>query len=790
MRCLIYTLIVLVLLLSRPHAQHYNITQPFETTKVIAGIGNPSFSGDGGQAIEAGLNNPRDIAIDSNGNLYIADTGNHRIRKVNALSGVITNIVGNGEKGFSEDGIAVDMKLDTPEYLTIDNNDNVIFVDKGNFSIRKLEQNTGTVITLFKELNVDLGQVLADKDGNIYFTKISSHSVVVGKYLKDGGVIYRLTNSGNGVRVYPEKDEAYIRGISLDPFGNILISGENVKFSPIVGQVIENLKIPSSVYAGSALLSVVSSAAMNPSGQLYFASSIIAYDEEIVSSYHSFSGFNSERLLTVYLQVDVELGGGFTEPGYTRITDWTNINYGQIGTTDFGSPLYGEISIPKIITDHNNNILMVFLKDGIHQIKRVTVGKAYQPSINISPSAIDFGDVELGKSKSIELTVSNDGNMKLLIPQISSKNSFVQTDIGLLTLDEGGNKKIEITFQAQDKTPLNASLTFVSNDPDSLVVEIPLKATPIFGQIKLKQSEIDFGNILVNSETTKNLVVENEGQGTLVLNSASFQGDGFSANIDSVVVESGKVVEIPIIFKPNGEEKNTSTLTVNTNDPDKSVVSITLNGEGSIPVVTVDLDIDDIDSQKKLLKGLRAGDEVSLQIFGNEMPALNGFSAVFNFDKIHVKVADNQKFQVGSFLSGALPIVTSTDTSLVANIASTGGVSTAKDALLGTAQFILLEGFADSTTISLQSMTFSALGGLTTVDLGLVVVLSAESDLVGDFDGNGEVGFTDFLQFAQNFGKKSGEDGFDGAFDFDKNNEVGFTDFLTFAQQFGKKSDG
>jgi sugar lactone lactonase YvrE len=70
----------------------------------VAGNGTQGFSGDGGSATSASLARPSGITLDSGGNLFIADEGNHRIRRVGALSGLITTVAGNGRFGFSGDG--------------------------------------------------------------------------------------------------------------------------------------------------------------------------------------------------------------------------------------------------------------------------------------------------------------------------------------------------------------------------------------------------------------------------------------------------------------------------------------------------------------------------------------------------------------------------------------------------------------------------------------------------------------------------------------------------------------
>ena len=70
----------------------------------VAGTGRAGDSGDGGPAARALLNQPFDVVFDAAGNLYLADTGNHRIRRVDARSGTITTVAGDGTKGFAGDG--------------------------------------------------------------------------------------------------------------------------------------------------------------------------------------------------------------------------------------------------------------------------------------------------------------------------------------------------------------------------------------------------------------------------------------------------------------------------------------------------------------------------------------------------------------------------------------------------------------------------------------------------------------------------------------------------------------
>src|SRR5665213_2060670 len=109
------------------------------TVNSVAGNGSPGFSGDGGSAIGAQLASPHDIAIDASNNLYIADTGNARIRIVSR--GVINTFAGSthGIEGGSlgDGGPATSAQLITPTGVAVDKSGNVYIADIGNATVRK-----------------------------------------------------------------------------------------------------------------------------------------------------------------------------------------------------------------------------------------------------------------------------------------------------------------------------------------------------------------------------------------------------------------------------------------------------------------------------------------------------------------------------------------------------------------------------------------------------------------------------------------------------------------------------
>ncbi|HEX4950053.1 MAG TPA: BACON domain-containing carbohydrate-binding protein [Blastocatellia bacterium] len=174
----------------------------------VAGSGQLGSSGDGGLAINAAMNQPYWVAVDASGNLYISDTNNHRIRKVNA-SGIITTIAGTGLEGFGGDGgAATQAQLNTPVGITLDKSGNLLIADAANHRIRKLNLSTGIITTMAgngygfggdggqaaqAQLNFPTSVVL-DHAGNFYIADTSNHQV---RKVTAAGIISRFAGTGS-----------------------------------------------------------------------------------------------------------------------------------------------------------------------------------------------------------------------------------------------------------------------------------------------------------------------------------------------------------------------------------------------------------------------------------------------------------------------------------------------------------------------------------------------------------------------------------------------------------------
>jgi hypothetical protein len=152
-----FSLGIAVVLWAWPGAAAYRLAH-------VAGTDEPGFGGDRGPAVAAQVNEPRALAIGTDGSVYIADTGNHRVRKV--FDGIMTTIAGSGERGGSGDGgPAVDATLDTPSDVAVGKDGTVYGVTSSG--LRRIDGSTGQITTLlgFRDW---LYAVTNDNDGNVY----------------------------------------------------------------------------------------------------------------------------------------------------------------------------------------------------------------------------------------------------------------------------------------------------------------------------------------------------------------------------------------------------------------------------------------------------------------------------------------------------------------------------------------------------------------------------------------------------------------------------------------------
>jgi trimeric autotransporter adhesin len=209
----------------------------------VAGSGVAGFGGDGGQATAAQLQYPWGVTVDGAGNLFIADTNNHRIRKVTAATGVITTVAGNGTAGYNGDGLATGASLHNPRGVAVDGSGNVYISDQLNQRIRKVDPGTGIISTVAGtgtagfsgEAGVATSATLYDPQGlavdaagNVYIAdyytaRIRKLTIATGLLTTVAGSAYSATFGGDG----GDATAAQLNGptaVAIDTTGNLYIS--------------------------------------------------------------------------------------------------------------------------------------------------------------------------------------------------------------------------------------------------------------------------------------------------------------------------------------------------------------------------------------------------------------------------------------------------------------------------------------------------------------------------------------------------------------------------------------
>ena len=129
----------------------------------VAGTGAKGYSGDGGSALAARLNEPYEVRFDAAGNMFFVEMQNHLVRKVAAGSGRITTVAGTGKKGFSGDGgPAVKATFNVPHSIALDGRGGLYIADIGNHRIRRVDFKTGLVDTV-----AGTGERVLPRDGQM-----------------------------------------------------------------------------------------------------------------------------------------------------------------------------------------------------------------------------------------------------------------------------------------------------------------------------------------------------------------------------------------------------------------------------------------------------------------------------------------------------------------------------------------------------------------------------------------------------------------------------------------------
>lgn len=463
----------------------------------IAGNGFFSYSGDGGPAALAQLDEPLGMALDSYGNVYIADSDNDVIREINVTTGNISTVAGNGIYGQTgNSGPATSAELAYPVAVAVDNSGDIFIAEFYGADVREVSGVTGLIydyagtgycdyggdgsIATVAGL-CDPGGLVLDNSGDLYISDTDNERI--REVNAATNVI--TTVAGNGTSGYfgdgGLATNAWLEwpiGLALDTSGDLFIADSD---NNVIREVSQN---PTDVPDLGKITTVAGS---EPDGTTVTTTPEPALDGYLDWAPGVFVDYANNIYIADYDENEVYevTGSSFTAPASGSIFTVAGTGiYGNSG--DGGLATSAELDEPDdVLGDTFGNLLISDTDNDV--IRGVTGLVVSAPESVLSANSLNFGTLLLGSnavSATQTINVTNPGNNSITISTdtVSGPNAadFViasDTCAGM-TLTSGQGCAIAVTFTATVTGPESASLTMVSTNPASPQV-IPLSGAGI-----------------------------------------------------------------------------------------------------------------------------------------------------------------------------------------------------------------------------------------------------------------------------------------------------------------------
>jgi sugar lactone lactonase YvrE len=482
----------------------------------IAGNGITGYGGDGGSATSAELNSPAGVLLDQAGDLYIADTWNNRVRRVDAQTAVITTVAGNGFAGLTGDGaLAVNAELSVPSSVVVDSSDNLVIADFADNCVREVNAQSG-IITLIAgsgvagysgdggsatiaQLNTPSG-VFLDQQGNLYIAD-SANNVI---RRVDAQTNFITTVAGTGDAGYAGDGGAattaqlnYPTDVAVDAAGDIFIGDyQNQCIREVNGQTGTITTVAGNGIAGysgdggsatSAELNYPAGVALGLTGDIFIAdytnNRIRRVDARsgLITTVagNGTGGYSGDGAAATSAELNMPSGVFIDQSGAIFIADSVNnlvrrvdANSGLIATVagngtagfsgDGSLAISAELSFPMgVAVDATGQM---WIADSTNnRIRQVDAPPAGQ----LAPTQLDFGDQDVDTtSASQSVTLTNTGGSPLAITSIEVTSQFGETDncpILPETLAAGDNCSISVTFSPSSTGSASGSLSINDN---------------------------------------------------------------------------------------------------------------------------------------------------------------------------------------------------------------------------------------------------------------------------------------------------------------------------------------
>ncbi|MGI8959633.1 MAG: choice-of-anchor D domain-containing protein [Bryobacteraceae bacterium] len=525
-------------------------------------LGNDGV-GDGGPAISARLFGPIAVALDREGNLYIADTFNNLIREVCAATGVINVVAGGGNglgtDGIGDEGFAINAQLNTPMDIALDTEGALYIADSGNNLVRRVKRGTITVIAgnrtqghlgdngsaISASLNAPSGVAL-DAAGNLYIA--DTNNAVIREVNAATGII--MTIAGNGTPTYggdggvPTAAQLkYPSGIAIDAAANL--------------------------YIADSANNVIRRVAMRPI-PLNFPQTNVGF-------------MSPSQAITV-----VNVGNRVLN--FSAVTLSQSFTQQESGVVDCSASIAlapganCQLAISFAPVAPGNQIGSVSLISNSLNVSGSTQtaalsGTGFGQMPSLSPSSLWFGTRNLGSSSVPQkLVLSNPGSTVLSVTNITisgaNAQDFGQSNNCGNSVPAGGTCMVLVSFHPTGAGQRSAIISITDNAAGSPQTAALSGTGEAVAQVLLNPSTLSFGSVkLGTTGAAQDIGISNPGTATLSIVTIAIVGanasDFTQSNTCDTSIVAGGRCTISVIFKPTAA------------GPRSGIISITDNAAGS-----------------------------------------------------------------------------------------------------------------------------------------------------------------------------------------------------------------
>jgi sugar lactone lactonase YvrE len=587
----------------------------------VAGTTSPGYAGDGGLASQATLSAPVGIAVDRGGNLYIADSGNDAIREVDISSGLISTVAGHGtaagNDGLGDGGPAKDASLWYPTGLAFDSEGNLYVADSLNCLVRKIDLQgqisafagngafgfagdggpaTSAQLDSPVAIAVNASTLFIVDSGNDAIRSVNLGTGII-RTVAGGGNAAGTDGLGDGGPA-TNAELSTPSSIAVDDFGDIYIADTFdglIRRVRVDGQIELVAGIPNSsstslesASAFSTSISTPYGLAINTDGQsLWIADTGNSVIRELRLGEGSVDiSSGGETAIYLYNVGTQTVGLGpmskhgpnspdfLANNGYTSLLPGEECEFTASFVSTSTDPEQATLTIPNL--DNGDTI-------SINLAGMPSSGDL--PIVALSATSLDLGSVPVGNTSAVQsITVSNTGNGMLTVQNVTASGDFSATTT-CTSVAPGGQCSISVTLSPAAAGQRTGQIAIASNAATSPTV-VSVTGTGTAPALALSATSLDLGRVPVgNTSAVQSITVSNTGNGMLTVQNVTASGD-FSATTTCTSVASGGQCSISVTLSPAAAGQRTGQIAIASNAATSpTVVSVT--GTGTAPALAL-----------------------------------------------------------------------------------------------------------------------------------------------------------------------------------------------------------